>query len=407
MAISWGQSSSMIRAYTHPQPAQAWCDRYRHKRPLFACVLGFTETALIPGISAAGATPEDRRYTAIADAEFLHNGVGDQGVGDQGVEDRAVTYPLPPLSAGASPTFISRAIVESLGIPICLLNAGLPQPPPVPSYDLGGAVARCVSTGEAMAPAIVRHLFLEGVRWGEQLARQAGDGYIVIGECVVAGTTTALALLTGLGIPAEGRVNSSHPTCNHDQKAKLVQQGLSRSPLTIPPAPRSLPQILELVAAIGDPMQPVVAGMLLTASRSCGVLLAGGTQMLAVLALAQAIAQAQPPVLWQPAQVVVGTTRWVVEDPSADVIGLARAIDAAYANAIPLLATQLNFAQSCWEQLRAYEAGFVKEGVGAGGLAIAASLLADWQQPDLLGAIEALIDRYQAFDQSPIRTINR
>jgi uncharacterized protein (TIGR00303 family) len=382
----------MIRSYTNPAQAQAWCDRHHRQRPIFACVLGFTETALIPNISAAGATPADRCFTAIADAEFLHNGV----------VNTPVHYPLPPLSAGASPTFIARAIVESLRIPICLLNAGLPIPPSVPSYDLEGMVARCVSSGEAMEPEIVRHLFLEGVRWGEQLGQQAAqsDGYLVIGECVVAGTTTALALLTGLGIPAQGKVNSSHPSCNHRQKAQLVQQGLARWSLTDDrashlPRARSLPQILELVAAIGDPMQPVVAGMLLTASRQCGVLLAGGTQMLAVLALAQALAQAQPQIPWQPEQVVVGTTRWVVEDWSGDTIGLATAIEAEYGHPIPLIATQLNFAQSRWEQLRAYEAGFVKEGVGAGGLAIAASLYADWHQADFLSAIESLLERYR------------
>jgi NaMN:DMB phosphoribosyltransferase len=151
-----------------------------------------------------------------------------------------------------------------------------------------------------------------------------------------------------------------------------------------------LPDILELVAAIGDPMQPVVAGMLLTASRDCGVLLAGGTQMLAVYALAQALATADPPILWRPEQVVVGTTRWVAEDPTGDTIALAQAI-----GPVPLLATQLDFRHSRWPQLRAYEQGFVKEGVGAGGLAIGASLSAGWTQHDLLSAIENLCDRTQ------------
>jgi NaMN:DMB phosphoribosyltransferase len=60
-------------------------------QPVFTCILGFTETALIPGISAAGLTAEDRKYTVIADAEFLYNGPQSQP-----------QYPLPPLAAGAS-----------------------------------------------------------------------------------------------------------------------------------------------------------------------------------------------------------------------------------------------------------------------------------------------------------------
>jgi uncharacterized protein (TIGR00303 family) len=378
----------MIRIYTQAVAAQDWLDRHRHQPPLFACVLGFTATALIPGISAAGATPDDRRYTALADAEFLVNGVGNV----------PAQYPLPPLSVGVSPTFIARAVVEGLAVPVCLFNAGLAIAPPVFHHDLGGTIAATVTSGQAMTLAVVQHLFAAGMRWGETLAKQAiqttPGGYLVIGECVVGGTTTALALLTGLGIAAAGRVNSSHPSCNHAQKAAIVALGLQRSRLNLPPAPQLL-SILGLVAAIGDPMQPVVAGMLLTASRYCGVMLAGGTQMLAVYALAQALAQAlattNNPIDWQPQQVVVGTTRWVAEDATGDTVGLAAAI-----GAVPLMATQLSFQQSRLPQLNAYEQGFVKEGVGAGGLAIAAHLYADWTELDYLRAIEDLVDRHAA-----------
>lgn len=379
----------MIRAYTQVKLATNWLARYQGRSALFACVLGFTKTALIPGISAAGATPDDRRYTALADAEFLCNGV----------TTTPPQFPLPPLQAGASPTLISRAVVEQLAIPICLLDAGLAQPPTVPHHQLDGRMADCVSSGCAMALDTVKHLFLEGARWGEQLGQQLAKqpphgGYLIIGECVVAGTTTAQALLTGLGIAAANQVNSSHPTCNHQQKQKIVQQGLDRSGLQLPPAAKFL-DILTLVAAIGDPMQPVVAGMLLTASRYCGVMLAGGTQMLAVYALAQALAQANPPIVWQPEAVVVGTTRWVAEDPTGDTVKLAQTI-----GNVPLLATQLNFHQSRFASLRAYEQGFVKEGVGAGGLAISASLSAGWSQTDLLMAIEDLFGCLQSVQAS-------
>ena len=39
---------------------------------------------------------------------------------------------------------------------------------------------------------------------------------------------------------------------------------------------------LEIIANFGDPMMPVCAGMLSSASKNCHVILAGGTQMLAV-----------------------------------------------------------------------------------------------------------------------------
>ncbi len=156
-------------------------------------------------------------------------------------------------------------------------------------------------------------------------------------------------------------------------------------------------------------MQIVAAGMAIAASRSRGVLLAGGTQMLAVYALAQALTLAQgdvvqprnsvakPPidinkqcsVEWNPKQIVVGTTRWVAEDATGDTVGLAQEI-----GSVPLLATGLSFSASRYPQLQAYEQGYVKEGVGAGGCAIAAHLYKGWNSVELLQAIEELVERY-------------
>jgi uncharacterized protein (TIGR00303 family) len=366
-----------IRVYTQLQKGSQWLQRYRGCQPIFACVLGFTETGLIPGISAAGATPEDRRYTAIADAEFLSNG---PGVNPQ--------YPLPPLHAGASPVLISRAVVESLSLPLYLFDAGLPQPPSVPAIALGGTPARCLASGNALERATVKHLFEQGLIWGEKLAAQNPSGWLILGECVVGGTTTALAVLTGLGIRAAGKVNSSHPTCNHAQKLAVVQAGLQ--------AARERGEKWEnimnsspthLVAAVGDPMQVAVAGMAIAASRSCGVMLAGGTQMLAVYGLMEAIATAYA-LDWQPEQIVVGTTRWVAEDPTGDTVGLAQAV-----GSVPLIATELSFATSRYIQLQAYERGFVKEGVGAGAACIAASLSQGWNQSQLLDAVELMVER--------------
>ncbi len=373
----------MIRVYTEIAQGQRWLQQYQGKRPIFACILGFTATGLIPGISAAGATPDSRQYTAIADAEFLINGVTSQP-----------QYPLPPLEAGASPVLISRAVVEAFNLPVYLFNAGLLHPPAVPAIDLGGVAASCLTSGKAMPLETVKHLFEQGLQWGEQLA-VAADGYVIIGECVVGGTTTALSILTGLGIAATGKVNSSHPQCNHAQKWEVVQAGLRKwenKSLTFDP--------FELVAAVGDPMQIAAAGMAISASRHGGVLLAGGTQMLAVYALAEALVKHQKlrdetkaigsqfSLAWQPTQIVVGTTRWVAQDTTGDTVGLAQLGN------VPLLATQLSFSTSRYPQLQAYEQGYVKEGVGAGGCAIAAHLYKNWSIVQLLQAIEDLSERY-------------
>ncbi|MBH8572787.1 TIGR00303 family protein [Nostocaceae cyanobacterium CENA369] len=373
----------MINIYTQIEQGKEWLTKYRGYLPVFACVLGFTETGLIPGISAAGLTPEDRKYTACADAEFLYYG-----------PERKPQYPLPPLTAGASPVLISRAVVEALNIPVYLFDAGLSQPLAVPAIDLGGTPAKCLSEGAAMELATVRHLLEQGLLWGERLAANISQGYLIIGECVVGGTTTALAILTGLGINAAGKVNSSHPICNHAQKWEVVQAGLERwraggDKLTSSSPSSLLFDPLQLVSAVGDPMQVVVAGMTIAASRSCGVMLAGGTQMLAVYALTSAIAQVYN-LSWQPTEVVIGTTRWVAQDPTGGTVDLALSLGAKNP---PLLATELSFANSRYPQLQAYEQGFVKEGMGAGAACIAAHLSHNWSQHQLLTAIEVQLER--------------
>jgi NaMN:DMB phosphoribosyltransferase len=137
-------------------------------------------------------------------------------------------------------------------------------------------------------------------------------------------------------------------------------------------------------------MQVAAAGMAIAASRTCGVMLAGGTQMLAVYALIQAIAKRYT-LPWQPEQIVVGTTRWVAEDTTSHTVELAQMVAE-----VPFLATQLSFAASRHTQFRAYEQGYVKEGMGAGGCCIAAHLTQGLDLTQLLGIIDSLADRYSA-----------
>ncbi|MFN4278807.1 nicotinate mononucleotide-dependent phosphoribosyltransferase CobT [Thermosynechococcus sp.] len=360
----------MIGIATGEAVARSWGDRYRCSQdlPAFVCVLGFTETALIPGISAAGQSPSDRRRTALADGEFLLRGIQPH-----------YHYPLPPLTAGASPALISRALSEALALPLYVFDAGLPLPRLPEMIDLGGAPARCLTTGQAMTRQMVAHLWEQGWSWGTKLSRQYP--WLILAECVVGGTTTALALCESLGIVARDCVGSSHRQSNHEQKWQLVQRGLAHLPAAADP--------FACVAAIGDPMQVVVAAMALRASQTCGVLLAGGSQMMAVYALARAIARwRQLP--WYPEQIVVGTTRWLLEDQTAQIQRLSRRVRC------PVIYTRLDFSSSRHPALRAYEQGFVKEGVGAGGCAVAAHLLAGWSNSEMVGIIDGLADRYQA-----------
>ncbi len=55
-----------IKIYTEIDKGRQWLEKYSGCLPIFTCTLGFTNTALLKGISTAGKTSESRRYTALA-----------------------------------------------------------------------------------------------------------------------------------------------------------------------------------------------------------------------------------------------------------------------------------------------------------------------------------------------------
>jgi NaMN:DMB phosphoribosyltransferase len=134
-------------------------------------------------------------------------------------------------------------------------------------------------------------------------------------------------------------------------------------------------------------MQPAAAGLALGALQQAPVVLAGGTQMAAVLALMAAIVRRESGSL-DPRRLAVATTRWVATDPSADLAGLARQL-----GGIPFLAADLDFGGSRHAALRHYERFLVKEGVGAGGAALAAMLTTGIDRQQLLIEIEGVYDQ--------------
>jgi uncharacterized protein (TIGR00303 family) len=362
--------------YAHaPRRARAWAARLRGRRPLFVCTIAQTDTARIPGISAAGATPELRELTPAADAEALYYGSARclHGV------------PANPLGP-PGPAIITIAALRLARIPFLVVDAGTRVQPQAPTIRLGDTPGACITTGRAVPHA--DDLYQRGRLLGAQLAACAD--YLVLAESVPGGTTTALALMLALGLDAAGRVSSSMAANAHALKEATARQGLAHlDPATVARAP------LQAVAAVGDPMQAAVAGLALAASDRVPVLLAGGTQMAAVLALMHALRAAEGRAL-SPARVAIATTRWVIADPTADLPGLV-----AQRGPYPVLGSGLSFAAARHAPLRRYEDFLVKEGVGAGGAAVAATLRAGATPDQLRRAAERV---YRAIVMSAERS---
>ena len=343
-----------------PDPwTQALEQGWRRSRTLL--LLAATDTAAVPGISAAGASPQARLSTAAADAELLLLGPGGRRC-----------HALPPLPAGVSPALISHVVLSQLGLleRARVLDLGCAIAAAVPHLRLPGlesaGPARCLSTGQALAPARVAALVQRGSAWGRRLDPAEP---LLLAECVPGGTTTALAVLEGLGVAAAGLVSGSLRQPAHGLKAALVAQGLAAASFEAADL-TGVAHPLSVLAALGDPMQAFAAGLVgAAAARGTPVLLAGGSQMAAVLALALALApeELRPRLA---ATTAVVTTAWVACEPHSDLPLLLRRVGERWGLEPLGFAASLRFHGPLHPALADYERGYVKEGVGAGGLAL-------------------------------------
>ncbi|MDR0797311.1 MAG: TIGR00303 family protein [Nitrososphaerota archaeon] len=325
------------------QKAEVFLSEIESKNPLFIATIATTETGKIPGVSAAGQNPDFTDFTPPADAELLLLG---KCKSIQGVPITPDGIPTPGL--------ITMSALKLANIPVVIANAGCKVSPQVPFIDLGGNSGRDIRTGDSVDN--VDKVIERAKVAGEQFAKISD--YLVIGESIPGGTTTALGLLSALGVNAAGKVSSTLPVNPHDLKVDVVQAGLKAAgekfgSLTGNP--------VKAVSCVGDPMMPALAGLVIGAANHVPVLMAGGTQMTAVLALINAL---NPEAL---CNVAIGTTRWVINDATSDIRGIVN----QFCN-VPILAADLNFGGSKFPGLQIYETGLVKEGVGAGGASIAA-----------------------------------
>ena len=331
----------------------------RAKNPLFICTIATTETGKIPGLSAAGANPDFTDFTPPADAELLLLG---KCKSIQGVPITPDGIPTPGL--------ISTSALHLADIPVLVVNGGVKVKPQIPYVDIGGNSGRDIRTGDSVDN--VEEVIERAKVVGEQLAK-ASD-YLVIGESIPGGTTTALGVLSALGVEAEGKVSSTLPNNPHNLKVEVVRAGLKAAGEKFGSLKNNP---IKAVSCVGDPMMPALAGLVIGGARQAPVLMAGGTQMTAVLALINAL---EPKAL---CNVAVGTTRWVTQDKSSDITGIVKQFCD-----VPVLAADLNFAPSKYPGLRIYETGLVKEGVGAGGASIAAMAKCGITKDQLLNEIE-------------------
>jgi uncharacterized protein (TIGR00303 family) len=305
------------------------------KKPIFCGILANTLLSTVPGVSGAGPSPEKTLLTPVLDAELIATG-------------NVTSYPFRPNTPTGCPTpsTITRAMLTLCGLQPFFINAGLRHTPTVPCYDLYGRIGEDPRVQDAVPDA--RGLFSHGESLGKFFSHVSD--LLVVAECVPGGTTTALCVLRALGY--EASVSSSFIENPVSIKEEICSKALARI------SSDSITDPLDIVRYTGDPMMPVAAGLIKTYTGN--LLLAGGTQMLSVAALAHGLGLKPPAVV---------TTSYVRDDPSANIAYLADRIGS------PVYYVDPGFGNIGHSGLARYCIGEVKEGFGAGGAMYLAYLM--------------------------------
>lgn len=309
------------------------------EKPLFLCILANTETAKIPNISAAGKSPKLTDYTPAADAELVETG-------------NAISINEPAMTPSGAPTpaVLTRASMLLTGMPCIFINSGLRVSPKVPVIDINAKPGEDIRKGRAVedAPGI----YSKSKALGKKLSKLSD--FVLIGESVPGGTTTAMGVMKALGY--NFRVSSSFPDNPLDIKEKAVAEGM-RSAGISSGSLRNEP--LKAVECLGDPMMACAAG--LVDGLETTTILAGGTQMLSVLGIIKHLGLER--------EVSIATTCYVANDRSANFLETASILGYQAFSSNP------GFKNARFKGLRMYEKGEVKEGVGAGGAMFASAML--------------------------------
>ncbi|MGE4445351.1 MAG: nicotinate mononucleotide-dependent phosphoribosyltransferase CobT [Synergistaceae bacterium] len=301
---------------------------------MFILFISETDLSREKGLSAAGANVEALPYTAPADADMLYY-------------DRPMVIDCIPIDPSGHPTpaLVTRAAVLEGGLPVMNIRAGTSIAPAAPFRDLGAIPGRDPRIGPAVPD--FSKISEKAIEAAKDLAGSDIKKF-VLAESIPGGTTTALLLLRSLGY--NGTVSSAGPVNPLSKKEEIWNAVASRLRIKVGGMKG---MGLTAAAEVGDPMQIAVASFVYALPEDAEVILAGGTQMMAVAALLRDMKVTRP--------LLVATTKYICRDRTSCFVDYAEKIGVEWYSA------PLDFSASKFPGLADYEKGYVKEGVGMGG----------------------------------------
>ena len=333
----------------------------RGKKATFILALSNTKTANIEGITQAG-IPGMIHLTPTLDSEFVCTG-----------EVRSLENIAETPKGVPTPALITRAIhlLSPYGR-IELLNLGLEVTPKIDYFKVHNFQIEPSQSIAKGANIEAQEIFQKGIDFGQNYESQ--DEYIILGESVPSGTTTAMATAIGLKHKVKECFSSSFKDVPNDIREKTLKLALSHI--------GEKDDIFTILSKVGDNMLIFNAGFILGLNNKIPLVLAGGTQMASVLLVVDKVLQLMGGSM-KSSNLALCTTKWVAKDENSDIKALLELLH------FPIHAYYSDFDFSLTEHpaLKLYDEGEAKEGVGAGG-ALMYGLLNGLSKADITKQVE-------------------
>lgn len=320
----------------------------RGKKASFLLSLSNTGTANIRGITQAG-IPGKIYLTPTLDSEFLCTG-----------EVRSLENIAETPKGVPTPALITRAVhlLNPYGN-IELLDLGLEVKPQVEYFkihDFGISPSKSIALDAGIN---AMELFQKGLEFGQSF--ECKDDYIILGESVPSGTSTASATAQALGYDSKSLFSSSFKEVPNNIREITIENALKNI--------KSDDDLFKILGRVSDNMLIFNAGFVLGLNNKIKVVLAGGTQMACVLLIINTILKTMGGEL-NTSNLSLCTTKWVYEDENSDIKSLLEMLDFD----INAYYSDFDFSSTSHPALKLYDQGEAKEGVGAGAALVYASL---------------------------------
>ena len=321
----------------------------RGKKATFLLSASVTKTCEIPNISQAG-IPGKLYLTPTLDAEFLCT-----------KQVRSMPEIAQTPKGVPTPALITRAVHELNAFSnIEILNLGLEVLPLISHFKIHNFAIKPSGRIDDGAKIPALEVFQKAIEFGQNY--KTNDDYVILAESVPSGTTTANATALALGYECEGYFSSSYKNSPNNLKNEIIQKALAKVDLN--------GDLFEILSSVSDNMIIFNAGFILgSRANNLKVILAGGTQMAAVLLVVNSILRSMDGNI-DSSNIALSTTKWVNNDENSDIKALLEQVDFP----INAYASDFDFALSAHPALKLYDEGEAKEGVGCGGALCYASI---------------------------------